>query len=461
MSGMLSLAELETGDFNTVIIAAPDMNGRLVGKRTSPRRLAEFAERGVGMSACTFGWDLPQDIGLVVPYTGWHTGWRDFLMIPDLATLRRAAWLDKTAIVIADIVEEHDRAPVEITPRRILQRKIAELAERGLAAGVATELEFHLYRQTYDQLRQAGFHTRTPSTLTHSDYTVQQVNAWEPFFQRLRVALDESGLDVEMSQGEWGLGQWEINLNYGDPLDMADRHVLFKLAVKDVATQAGLSATFLPKPKADAVGSSGHIHLSLRNTKGDTGSGAFEHEQVLWSPTAPHHISRTMKQVIGGILQTAPPLMAWYAPTVNSYRRTNSAEFAGHGATWGIDNRTVSCRVLGNDPSSFRVEWRVPGADVNPYLGISGILAGVFEGMDSDCDPGPARTGDAYQEPGPLTAFPRNLGDAAEVFAASEFVARHFGVAVVDQYAATARWEWECFQHAVTDWELERYFESI
>ena len=456
MRNVLSMQDLLNKDFDTVIVAAPDMHGRLIGKRLAPKRLTEFAERGVAVSACTFGWDLPQNIGYESAYAGWHTGWRDFLLIPDMSTLVNAAWLDGTAIVLADIVEEHDRSPVEITPRRILQRQVAALADRGYAAGVGTELEFHLYRESYDELRQAGYHTRTPSTLIHSDYTVQQVNTWEPFFRRLRKVLDESGMNVEMSQGEWGLGQWEINLTYGDALDMADRHVLFKLAVKDVATQAGLSATFLPKPQADGVGSSGHIHLSLRDL---AASGAPA--QVMWSDAEPHHISHTMRQAMGGILETAPDLMAWYAPTINAYRRTNSGDFAGHGATWAIDNRTVSCRVLGSDPASMRVEWRVPGADINPYLAIAGLLAAVGDGIELDIDPGPERKGDAYQVKSATEQFPKNLGAAAERFKSSEFIMRHFGPAVLEQYGSAAEWEWECFQHAVTDWELERYFENI
>ena len=450
----ISLAELHAGDYDTVIVVAPDMSGRLVGKRLAPRKLEEFADKGIGMSACVFGWDIQQDIGLEVPYTGFHTGWSDFLLMPDLSSLRRAAWLDRTAIVFADIVEEHDHAPVEITPRRILRRQIEALAHSGLAPQAATELEFHLYRDSYDDLRTRHYQDRTPTTRLHADYTVQQVNQWEPFFQQLRRDLDASGLDVEMSQGEWGLGQWEINLVYGEALDMADRHSMFKLAVKDAAHRAGLSATFMPKPVAGEVGSSCHVHLSL--TRPDaTGDERFP----MWSPTAEHHLSETMLGTIGGILQHAPELMAWNAPTVNAYRRTNSGEFAGHGATWGLDNRTVSARVLGGSPSSLRVEWRVPGSDVNPYLVMAGMLASVRDGIEHSTDPGPMRTGDVYQEN--VDPFPRSLGEAAERFRSSRFIRDAFGQDVVDQYAAAAAWEWSCFENAVTDWELHRYYENI
>ena len=450
MNGLVGADQLE-GDFDTVIVAAPDMHGRLLGKRMSPRKFGEFAERGVAMSACTFGWDIAQDMGLEVPYAGWHTGWKDFVLIPDLRTIRRAAWLERTAIVMADIVEETDGSPVEITPRRILRRQVELLGEQGFACAVGTELEFHLYRESYDDLRQRGYHTRTPTTLIHADYAVQQVNAWEPFFQRLRRVLDESGLDVEMSQGEWGLGQWEINLTYGDPLDMCDRHVLFKLAVKDVAAQAGLSATFMPKPNAGQVGSSCHIHLSLASTA--------DEPPAFWDPDGPYSMSSAMLSSVGGVLDRAPELMVFYAPTINSYRRTDSEEFAGRGASWGYDNRTVSCRILGTEPRSLRLEWRVPGADVNPYLAVAGLIASVSDGLRNGTDPGPARTGDVYQqEIGPL--LPDTLDVSARLFRSSEFAERTFTAEVVEQYARAAEWESRAFRNAVTDWEMQRYYEN-
>jgi glutamine synthetase len=446
----LDITDLEAQGYDTVIVAAPDMAGRLIGKRLTPGKLAVFGQRGIAVSSCTFGWDIAQDIGLEVPYAGWHTGWRDFLLVADMATLRPAAWLEHTAIVMADIVEEHDLTPVEIAPRQILRRQIEALAGDGLHADVGTELEFHLYRDGLDDLRRRGYRDRTPTTIIHADYTVQQVNTWEPFFRRLRSCLDASGLDVEMSQGEWGMGQWEINLTYGDALDMADRHTIFKLAVKDVAAQAGMAATFMPKPNAGEVGSSCHVHVSM---------GGADGARPFHDGRASDHMSAMMRSAIGGVLEHAAPLMAWYAPTINSYRRTNSGDFAGHGATWGYDNRTVSCRVVGNAPESLRLEWRVPGADVNPYLAIAGIIASIRAGIASSTDPGEPRTGDAYQQQ--ARPFPQHLGLAADAFLASPFVIEAFGPAVAEQYGLTAQYEWSRFLDAVTDWELDRYFEVI
>lgn len=455
MRNVLTIDDLHAQGFDTVIIAAPDMHGRLIGKRLTPRKLEEFQHRGIAVSSCTFGWDLPQGIGLEVPYAGWHNGWRDFLLIPDLATMVKAAWLERTAIVMADIVEEHDHSPVEITPRRILQRQVEALKAEGLTAAVGTELEFHLYRDGYDDLRRRGYRDRQPTTIIHADYTVQQVNTWEPFFQRLRACLDETGLDVEMSQGEWGLGQWEINLTYGDAVDMCDRHSLFKLAVRDVAAQAGMSATFMPKPNTGEVGSSCHIHLSLQ------GEGSSDEKRYpFWSARTKSHMSGRMLNAIGGILDHASEFMVFYAPTINSYRRTNSSEFAGSGATWGFDNRTVSCRVLGTSPTSMRAEWRVPGADVNPYLAVAALLASARDGMSSKSDPGAHREGDAYQQEVSVR-FPMTLEASAEALNSSAFAARELRADVVEQYVLAARWEAKCFQDAVTDWELDRYYEVI
>lgn len=455
MTPHLTMDDLGAGGYDTVIVTAPDMTGRLLGKRLTPAMFRELAEPGIAISTCVFGWDINQDIGLEVPYAGWHTGWRDILMRPDMATLRPAAWLQRTAIVMADLYEPETGELVAVAPRTILRRQLDALAAGGRTAAVGTELEFFLYRENYDVLRTGGYHTMTPSTLIHADYTVQQVNGWEHFFQPLRDALDRSGLQVELSQGEWGLGQWEINLKYGDAMDMADRHALFKLAVRDSAAQAGMSATFMPKPVADQVGSSCHIHLSMT----DSGGTPIFHDAA-----AEHLMSGSLRSAVAGILQHAPALMTFYAPTINSYRRTNSEEFAGHGATWGYDNRTVSCRILGEHPGSVRAEWRVPGADVNPYLAVAALLASASAGIDEGLEPPDILGGDAYQLGADRTAierFPTTLDESARLLSASPFALRAFGADVVEQYVLAALWEAKVYSHAVTDWEKARYFEFI
>jgi glutamine synthetase len=446
----LTLDDLRGGEFDTVVVAAPDMAGRLIGKRTSPVALERVLEDGIAVSSCVLGWDLPQDVGLTVPYAGWHTGWRDILLRPDLTTLRPAAWLDRTAVVIADMVEPHGGSPVPVSPRAILQRQVRRTREAGLVPAVGSELEFFLYRDSYDDLRRDGYRTMTPTTLAHADYTVQQVDGWEPFFRPLRAALEASGLRTGLSQGEWGLGQWEINLDHGDPVDMADRHVLFKLAVRDVAARHGMSATFMPKPVADQVGSSCHLHLSVAD---DAGSPLFH------DPAGRHLMSDGFRHAVAGVLEHAPAFMAFYAPTVNSYRRTRSSEFAGHGASWGFDNRTVSCRIVGETPADLRAEWRVPGADVNPYLAITGLLASAVDGMAHRVDPPPELSGDAYQVDVP--PLPGSPTESAAALRSSALANAELGAEVVEQYARTAEWEDEVFSRAVTDWEKDRYFEFV
>lgn len=451
MSPVLDLQTLAQGDYDTVIVASIDMQGRLFGKRMTPALFVEKQEEGIHVSSCTLGWDIAQSVGLVVEYTGFHTGWHDFRLVPDLAALYPAPWLENTAICLADIVEEESGELLPLAPRTILRRQVAALGELSYEPHVGSELEFYLYRDTYDDARLAGYRDLTPTTLSRSDYSIQQPNTLEPFFRRVRRLLDEAGLNVELSQGEWGLGQWEINLLYADALRMADNHVLFKLALKDIACSHGLAVTFMPRPRAGEVGSSCHTHLSLR---GPDGSFPF------YAEGREGHMSPVMRSAVGGILGHAPELMAWYAPTINSYRRTNSDEFAGRGTTWSFDNRTTSVRVLGHSPQSLRIEYRVPGADMNPHLGFAALLASAADGMRRETDPGEPVLGNAYEQ---FTgeALPPDLGAAAQRFQESRFVQEAFGAEVVSHYGAVARFEWQQFMSAVTDWELERYFELI
>jgi glutamine synthetase len=451
MTNFLDLDTLKGADFDTVIIAAPDMQGRLFGKRMPTRLFEQAIEHGIHVSSCTLGWDIVQALGLVVDYTGFHTGWHDFRLVPDLRTLRPAPWLEGTAIVIADIVEDATGELVPLAPRTILRRQIETLKRRGYTAYVGTELEFYLYECSYEQARASGYRTLPPTTPLRSDYAIQhRTNRFEPFFRTLRRSLDQAGIDVYLSQAEWGYGQWEINLVFQEALEMADRHVLFKLAVKDLAAAAGMAATFMPRPSPEEIGSSCHVHVSLRDP---------QDASVFFDGDAPHKMSPLMQQAIGGVLAHAPELMLWYAPTINSYHRTTSNDVAGRGNTWGFDNRTVSCRVLGQSPAALRMEYRVPGADVNPYLGIAGLLAAIDDGIAQQTSPSDPVLGDAYQQS--IVGLPDNLASATALFAASPFTSAVFGEQVVRHYTAVAQFEWAQFMAAVTDWEKERYFELI
>jgi glutamine synthetase len=450
MTGRLEPGELAAHGIDTVIIAGTDVQGRLFGKRMSPCVFETKLDEGLHICTCVYAWDMDQALeGIDLEFAGPHTGWHDFRLVPDTSTLRVAAWLDHTAICLGDAVSE-DGSRLAIAPRSILRGQVEQLDAMGLHARTATELEFYLYIGRPGDLRAEGYHALRPTTDVHADYNVSEANAMEPFFRQLRRCLDDSDVEVDVAQVEYGLGQWEINLHHQEPVEMADRHVLFKQAVKDLARTHGYTATFMPRPATSELGSSCHIHASLLD-----GDGV----PVFHSATDPAG-SKELSRAVAGVLAGAPDLMSWYAPTINSYRRTRSKDFAGNGRTWGYDNRTVSTRVLTGSPHATRLEFRVPGADVNPYLALAGVLASVRNGLVNGLDPGPASTGDAYVEAAgdPL---PSSLLDSARTLRASSLALSSFGPEVVDHYATLAEHEWDVFMSSVTDWDRGRYLESI
>ena len=450
MTPAMDVDDLAAESVHTVIVTSADVTGRLVGKRFTAEVFRRLLHEGVPLSSCVLGWDLDQWPGPVHEYTGHHTGWHDVRLVPDLQTLRPAAWLDRTAICIADFVEMGSDEPVAVAPRTILRAQVERLEDTGLTPQVASELEFALYRGTYDDGRTAGYGSLVPTTLARADYTIQAGDGHDRFFSGVREALEASNLGPWTSQVEWGLGQWEINLEYQRALEMADRHVLFKLAMRDLEAEAGMAVTFMAKPFGDTTGSSCHLHLSLVD---GAGANAFH------DPSA--QLSATLRSAVGGVLGRAPELMLFYAPTVNSYRRTTGGEFSGNGLSWGYDSRMVSCRLLTESAESTRLEWRVPGADVNPYLAIAALLASAADGIRTGADPGEPLMGSDYDRPVP--PLPATLGEAVERFRDGAFTAQTFGKDVVAHYAEAGRWEWEQFLSpgAVTEWERRRYFEVI
>ena len=452
VSALLGPDDLEREGLTTVVVTSADVSGRPVGKRFSPEVFRRLLEEGVALSSCVLGWDVDQWPGPVFEYTGHHTGWHDVRLLPDLETLRPAAWLDRTAICVADFVEMGSEERVAVAPRSILRRQIERLEATGLRPQVATELEFAMYRGTYDDGRRNGFDTLKPTTLARADYTVQAGDRYEAFFGRVREVLEASGLHPWTSQVEWGLGQWEINLEYADALEMADRHLLFKLALRALAEREGMAITFMAKPFGDTTGSSCHVHLSLVDGDG---------RNVFHDAEGERGVSTTLRHALGGLLAHAPECMLLYASTVNSYRRTQSGEFSGNGISWGFDSRMVSCRLLTETPVGTRLEWRVPGADVDSYLAIAGVLASANDGIANELDPGEALEGwDFDKEVPPL---PVTLGEAVDAFRDSPFVAEAFGKDVAGHYAEAGRWEWAQFlaPSSVTEWERRRYFEVI
>jgi glutamine synthetase len=473
LGGTPAIGPDELGDTGTrtVIVTSADVTGRLVGKRFSLEVFRRLLHEGVPLSSCVLGWDVDQWPGPTQSYTGHHTGWHDVRLVPDLSTLRPAAWLDSTAICVADFVEMGRDDLVEVAPRTILRRQVERLEEDGLAPQVASELEFSLYAGTYDDARANGYETLAPTTAARADYTVQAGDQHEPFFARARDALTRSNLGPSTSQAEWGLGQWEINLDHRHALEMADRHIVFKLAMRDMAAAAGMAATFMAKPFPDTTGSSCHLHLSLVdgegvNVFGDGSTGDAHDSSGDRAGDDAHDsdgdaLAAPLRGAVGGVLAHANDLMLWYAPTVNSYRRIAGGEFSGNGVSWGYDSRMVSCRVLVEGAESTRLEWRVPGADVNPYLAIAALLASARDGIANSTDPGEPLVGEEWQRHVP--ALPVHLGQAVDAFGESAWARETFGPDVASHYAEAGRWEWERFLAAdvVTEWERRRYFEFI
>ncbi|MCK2034870.1 glutamine synthetase family protein [Microbacterium sp. SSW1-49] len=447
--------ELETAGIRTVIVATPDLQGRLVGRRIPVEGFGRVVANGVDICTCAWAWDIDQGLELIdankFAVCGMHNGVPDVTLIPDLETLRPAAWLDGVAICLADPVDVHTKEPLPLSPRVILKQELARIREAGLTPQVGTELEFYLFRNDPRELRKSGFRDLDPTTLTPSDFMIHEGNLYEPFFQKLRADLRASGIIVEAAQSEWGLGQWEMTFTYGDPLEMADRHALYKLAVRDTAARAGMSATFMARPLNDQPGSSCHVHVSFLDHDGT---------EAFWDADDPEHLSPRMRSAIAGALEHAPAFMAWYAPTVNAYRRSNSADVAGNGRTWGFDNRTTTVRVVGHTPSALRFEFRLPGADTNPYFTLTGVLASARDGMAQGTALGDAVRGSAYDLPND-GAMPTDPRRAAELFAASRLVRELLTPDLISHQQVLLEHEWTTFMSRVTDWDLHRYFDRI
>ncbi|MDT7627482.1 MAG: glutamine synthetase [Pseudonocardiales bacterium] len=447
----LSLDDLERAGIDTVIVAGTDMQGRFFGKRLPPRNFRRLAGSGISFCSVVYAWDFEQSPeGALLECVGPQTGWHDLLAVPDLDTLRIASWLPGTAFCIADCVDPATGELFAVAPRTILRRQIEGLAAAGLRAYAATELEFYLYRGAPEDVRKQDHRGLVPTSSAHGDFQLAAANLLEPFFRVLRGHLEASGIPVEVSQGEYGLGQWEINTEYGDVLTTADRHVLFKTIVQDVAAAHGYSATFMAKPESDQMSSSCHLHVSLQTMDG----GYPFHD-----PHADDTVSDVLLSAVAGLLDHVDDALAWYAPTVNSYRRLAIGQVVGNRRTWAIDNRTVACRVLCGSETTNRVEFRVPGADVNPYLALAGAVASIRDGIAAGLRPGPAATGDAIgRGPGD---FATTLQAAAANMRASSFAAKYFGPDVVEHYVCVADREAIAQAHVVSAEERARYMFTV
>jgi glutamine synthetase len=430
------------GTVDTVLLAIADMEGRLQGKRlTASHFLGDVLEHGA--EGCNYLLAVDVDMSTVDGYamSSWATGYGDFRMVPDLETLRIVPWLPGTAMLLADL-EWDDGREVVASPRQILRRQLARLAERGLAANAATELEFIIFRDSYEDAWRKGFHDLEPANLYNIDYSLLGTARVEPLIRRIRNEMGAAGLEVENSKGECNFGQHEINFRYSDALSTADGHAIYKNGAKEIASQEDCSITFMAKFN-QREGSSCHVHISLC---GEDGSNAFAADQQLF------------ERFVAGQLACMEELTLLYAPHVNSYKRFAPGSFAPTAVAWGRDNRTCSLRVVGHG-EGLRVENRLPGADVNPYLALSALIAAGLHGVDAELELEPVFEGNAYTSDKPRV--PRNIYAARDAFAASEVAASAFGAEVVEHYLNRAGVEIDAFEAAVTDWERYRGFERL
>ena len=446
------LRQIAEGEVDTVVVAFPDLQGRLVGKRVTGHY---FADRVLehGLEVCDYLLAVDVDMTPLPGYAfaNWETGYGDVGCRPDLTTLRVLPWLEQTAFVLCDVVDA-DGEPVEVSPRQILRRQVERAEARGLTVNCGSELEFYLFADSYEEARAAGYAGLTYHAPYVQDYHVLQTTRDEYIIRAIRNGMDGAGIPVEFSKGEAGPGQHEINLEYADALEMADRHVLYKNGAKEIASLAGRSITFMAKYDMDQCGSSCHVHSSVWDRATDT--------PRFWTEDRDDHASATFRQWLGGLVHHTRELTWLYAPTVNSYKRFQLESWAPTALAWGLDNRTCGFRVVGHSPASLRVESRVPGADCNPYLAFAATIAAGLHGVEHDEDPGPRLDGNAY-EAATVERVPATIVDAIAELEQSKLALDAFGAPVHEHLVNTARQEWASFGRVVTDWERRRCFEQL
>lgn len=460
MKGKLTLEDLknrvESEAVETVIVGFTDHYGRLVGKRFD----AEFFLHSVfkdGTHGCDYLLTTDMEMEPIAGYSfaNWELGYGDFHLVPDLQTLRMADWLDKTALVICDLRhdelhdERHDL--IAVAPRSILRKQLETLKLQGFDCFAASELEYYVFENSYKQAHEQHFHDLKPVGWYLEDYHILQGSRTEYFTAAARKHLKNSGVPVENSKGEWGKGQHELNVQYAEVLEMADRHVVYKQCLKELADRLGISVTFMAKYHESQAGSSCHIHISIfKNGKnafvGGQDFGKFKGSDIF-------------RWFLGGWIANVADVMPFYAPTVNSYKRYVDGSWAPTRLAWSYDNRTAGFRVVGKG-ESLRIECRIPGADCNPYLAFAASLACGLDGIEKQIEPPKIFDGDVYAAKD-LPEVPKSLAEAVKRFENSGFAQRVFGKSVVEHYVHHFKMEQKAFDKAVTDWERGRYFEQI
>jgi len=444
-------AQIVEGTVDTVVLAFPDLQGRPVGKRVTGSFFLEHVEDH-GIDVCDYLLAVDVDMRPLPGYrfTGWASGYGDLAARPDVATARTLPWLDGTAIVLCDLFGPGGE-PVAVSPRQVLRRQVERAAERGLRVLCATELEFYLFSDTYAEAAERGWRRLRPHSRAVEDYQLLETAGQEHVLRRVRNEMTAAGIPVELSKGEAGRGQHEVNVTYGEALETADRHLVLKNGVKEIAAQEGRAATFMAKWSMDEAGSSCHLHTSLWDV--DTG------RPLMWDPDPPSRLSRVGRQFVAGQVHAARELAWCFAPYVNSYRRYVPGSWAPTAAVWGEDNRTCGFRLVGQGPAR-RVENRIPGADANPYIALAAAIAAGLHGVDHGLELGDPYPANAYEAEG-VPRIPTSLVEALGELERSTVATEAFGEEVHHHLVNTARQEWAAANRVVTDWELARNFERI
>ena len=444
-------AKIRAGEIDTVLAVMVDMQGRFMGKRVTGRFFLEDVAKH-GIHACAYLLTVDINMEPIPGYrlASWESGYQDFHLVPDWATLRLVPWLSKTALVICDVVDDHGKS-VDVSPRHILKKQIERAKKAGFLFKTASELEFYLFKETFESARRKNFHGLEPSAAYIEDYHILQTTKDEPFIQAVRNGMEAAGVPVESSKGEWGPGQQEINLGYAEALEMADRHVVYKNGIKEMAAQMNLAVTFMAKVDEKLAGSSFHLHSSLWDTPG--------RKNVFYDSAKTNGMSDLFRHYVAGQLALARDFSVFYAPTGNAYKRYQAGTFAPTRVVWSRDNRTCGLRIVGGG-DSLRLENRLPGADANPYLAFAATIAAGLKGIADKKEPPDEFHGDAYARDD-VPRVPGTLHEAIAALEKSAAAREAFGDDVVQHYLHAARVEAAAYDKAVTCWELERYFERI
>jgi glutamine synthetase len=452
--GLIDVKQLEelaeAGEIDTVLCMFTDLQGRFMGKRVLPHFFLEDVLGDEGLHACLYllAVDMEMEPLPGYAYASWETGYGDFRMVPDLSTLRLVPWLEKTAMVLCDIADEEEGTPVTVAPRQILRDQIAKAAEMGFEVKTGSELEFYLFQDSYGAAAERRYQDLRPSSSYIMDYHMLQTTKDEWVIRQIRNGMVGAGIPIEFSKGEFGKGQHEINITYSDALSNADHHAIYKHGVKEITAMNDVAATFMAKWTMAEAGSSCHLHSSLWS---DDGS-----KSLMWDDDGDHHMSDLFRGYLGGLMSTARELAWMFAPSVNSYKRYQAGSWAPTAIAWGHDNRTCGFRIVGHGPSR-RIETRIPGGDVNPYLAFAAMIAAGLHGIESELPLPPALEGNAYESD--AERFPSSLRGAIAALEEGSGARTAFGDEVVDHYLNYARTEQALFDKAVTDWERVRLFE--